>query len=81
MIWVFIIVLLFVWLTLNVLDLDDDKGFYNFLILIIAAFGLIIGLLLGEKIGVRSNKPIKPSIEVQCKDGRCDTTYIYKIDE
>ena len=79
MIWVFIIICLLIFLALNVLERDDDKGFYNFLILILTAFGLIIGLVLGEEIGVRTNKPIKPSIEVECKDSKCDTTYIYSI--
>jgi hypothetical protein len=78
MIWVFIIVCLLIWLALNVLERDDDKGFYNFLILTMTAFGIIIGLLLGEEIGVRTDKPIKPSIVVECKDGKCDTTYIYR---
>jgi hypothetical protein len=42
------------------------------------SLSVLIGLLVGEEIGERSNKPIKPSIEVKCKDGKCDTIYIYK---
>ena len=78
MIWVFVIVCIFIWLALILLDNDDDRGFYNFLIFVFALFILIIGSSIGEEIGVRSDKPIKPSIEIVCTDGKCDTTYIYK---
>ena len=78
MIWVFIIVCLLILLAVNFLDRDNDRAFYNFLIVSMTAFGLLIGLLLGEEIGVRTDKPIKPSIVVECKDGKCDTTYIYR---
>lgn len=78
MIWVFVIVCILIWLALIFLDNDDDRGFYNFLIFVFALFALMIGSLISEEIGIRSNKPIKPSIKIECTDGKCDTTYIYK---
>jgi hypothetical protein len=78
MIWVFIITCIIIWIALNFFELFDDKGFFNSLILAFMSLSVLIGLLVGKEIGERSNKPIKPSIEVKCKDGKCDTIYIYK---
>ena len=78
MIWVFIITCIIIWIALNFFELFDDKSFFNSLILAFMSLSVLIGLLVGEEIGERSNKPIKPSIEVKCKDGKCDTIYIYK---
>jgi hypothetical protein len=78
MIWVFIITCIIIWIALNFFELFDDKGFFNVLILAFMSLSVLIGLLVGKEIGERSNKPIKPSIEVKCKDGKCDTIYIYK---
>jgi hypothetical protein len=77
-IWVFIFVCIIIWIALNFFEWFNDKGSFNFLILAFMSLSVLIGLLVGEEIGERSNKPIKPSIEVKCKDGKCDTIYIYK---
>ena len=40
---------------------------------------LIIGMLLGMEAYRTSKQPIKPSIRIECVDGKCDTTYIYEF--
>ena len=40
--------------------------------------GLVLGLILVQVSGIKSNKPIKPEIQIICKGLECDTTYTYK---
>lgn len=40
---------------------------------------LILGMLLGMEATRTSKQPIKPSIRIECVDGKCDTTYIYEF--
>lgn len=40
---------------------------------------LIIGMLLGMEATRTVKQPIKPSIRIECVDGKCDTTYIYEF--
>ena len=40
---------------------------------------IILGMLLGMEATRTSKQPIKPSIRIECVDGKCDTTYIYEF--
>lgn len=40
---------------------------------------LILGMLLGMEATRTSKQLIKPSIRIECVDGKCDTTYIYEF--
>ena len=40
---------------------------------------IILGMLLGMEATRTSKHPIKPSIRIECVDGKCDTTYIYEF--
>ena len=40
---------------------------------------IILGMLLGMEAYHTSKQPIKPSIRIECVDGKCDTTYIYEF--
>jgi hypothetical protein len=44
-----------------------------------AISSLILGMLLGMEATRTSKQPIKPSIKIECVDGKCDTTYIYEF--
>ena len=46
-------------------------------LLIIISVGL--GMLLNSENDIKSKKPITPSVEVKCIDGKCDTTYVYSF--
>lgn len=51
------------------------------IILVLTLFiliGVMAGVILCKKVGLKSNKPIKPEIEITCKGLECDTTYTYK---
>jgi disulfide bond formation protein DsbB len=78
MIWVLVILLVIVLFGLHFVDNQDQKDLFSFLVFLLMFLSLLMGAYLAEENGVRSNKPIKPSIVVECKDGKCDTTYIYK---
>ena len=40
---------------------------------------LLLGMLLGMEATHSVKQPIKPSIRIECVDGKCDTTYIYEF--
>ncbi len=40
---------------------------------------LLLGMLLGMEATRTSKQPIKPSIKIECVDGKCDTMYIYEF--
>lgn len=48
---------------------------------------ILVGMLLGSLVfainlsvnGVKESKPVQPIIQVECSNGVCDTTYIYKF--
>lgn len=56
---------------------DDHLIVAGLLTSVIAS--LIIGMLLGMEAYRTSKQPIKPSIRIECVDGKCDTTYIYEF--
>jgi len=67
---------------LYVHDGDRDQiGLFLFMLVIITIIGMVIGSDIQLGVGINSKKPIKPTIKVECTDGKCDTTYIYKIKE
>ena len=78
MIWVLVIACAIVLFGLHFLDNQDQKDLFTFLLLLLMFLSFMMGVLAVEENGITSDKPIKPSIEVECKDGKCDTTYIYK---
>jgi hypothetical protein len=45
----------------------------------LAISSLILGMLLGMEATRTSKQPIKPSIKIECVDGKCDTMYIYEF--
>jgi multisubunit Na+/H+ antiporter MnhB subunit len=63
---------------------DKDKemiGLFLFMLAIITIIGMVIGSDIQLETGTYSKKPIKPIIKVECTNGKCDTTYIYKTKE
>jgi len=40
---------------------------------------LLLGMLLGMEATRTVKQEIKPSIHIECVDGKCDTTYIYEF--
>ena len=78
MIWLLIFLVVIIWIALTLIDRDDDNGFFTFLMSVLVLFCMAIGVMLQENVGVCSNKPIKPSVKIECTDGKCDTTYTYK---
>ncbi len=59
-------------------DKEDDRLIAVGLLASTGA-SLLLGMLLGMEATRTSKQPIKPSIRVECVDGKCDTTYIYEF--
>jgi hypothetical protein len=78
-----LIALFFILITvLYIHDEDRDQiGLFLFMLAVITIIGMVIGSDIQLGIGTQSKKPIKPTIKVECTDGKCDTTYIYKTKE
>ncbi len=78
-----LIALFFILITvLYIHDKDRDQiGLFLFILTIITIIGMVIGSDIQLEIGTQSKKQIKPTIKVECTDGKCDTTYIYKTKE
>lgn len=53
--------------------------------IVVLALLVLVSILLGGSLlsetGVKKDKPITPSIETKCINGKCDTTYVYKFNE
>lgn len=78
MIWLLIIASIIV--LFGVLSVDNEKQEYlfSFLVSFLASLFFLIGVLTVYEAGIKSDKPLTPSVEIECKDGKCDTIYIYK---
>jgi hypothetical protein len=48
---------------------------------LIVASSIALGSIKGEKVDRKVKQPIKPIVHVECENGKCDTTYIYKFEE
>jgi hypothetical protein len=58
---------------------DDHHYLISVGLATLAISSLILGMLLGMEAYRTSKQPIKPSIKIECVDGKCDTTYIYEF--
>ena len=80
----FILIALFFILIAVLYIHDEDRemiGLFLFMLAVITIIGMVIGSDIQLEIGTQSKKPIKPTIKVECINGKCDTTYIYKTKE
>lgn len=62
----------------------DDEGSTNLFLagLALALFGMFaLGVFVEGQSDKRVKHEVKPSIEIVIKDGKADTTYIYKFEE
>lgn len=55
-----------------------DNPTKNSLAILLMVSSIGLGVKLERTSGVSGNKPINPKIRIECVDGQCDTTYIYK---
>ena len=81
MMWILGVLAAVILLGLNKIDndeRDERSDLFHLLLFALMAVSVVAGMLGIKQAGVKSDKPIKPSIEIVCKDGKCDTTYIYK---
>ena len=65
-------------LSLNVIDQEKDRGFFNFVLFMTILSSMLVGTEMQLSEGLKSKKPMKPTIKVECINNKCDTTYIYK---
>ena len=62
---------------------DDDDGITMFItgLIILTASMLGLGVELGLQAEQQVNKKIEPQVKIECVDGKCDTTYVYKFNK
>ena len=78
MIWVLIIACVIVLFGVLFVDNEEQEYLFSFLVALLASLFFSLGVLTVYELGIKSDKPLTPSVEVECTDGKCDTTYIYK---
>lgn len=78
MIWVLIIACVIVLFGVLFVDNEEQEYLFSFLVALLASLFFSLGVLTVYELGIKSDKPLTPSVEIECKDGKCDTTYIYK---
>lgn len=65
----------------GVLSVDNkkQKDLFSLLVSLLTTLCFLLGVLtVVDEVGIKSDKPLTPSVKIECKDGKCDTTYIYK---
>ena len=73
----FIIILIFLIACALVALWCDFKGLVAYLLLVIILISMAIGFDLNDT--YTTKKPMTPSLEIRCSNGKCDTSYVYKI--
>lgn len=77
MIWLIGIACIIVLVGVLAVDNKKEKDFFSFLVSVLMFLCFLLGVLMVDEVGIKSDKPLTPSIKIECKDGKCDTTYIY----
>jgi len=60
---------------------DGENSLFIAGLTLTALFSFGLGVIIASKGGFKVKHPVKPSVEVLIKDGKADTTYIYKFEE
>lgn len=55
----------------------EFKDLIVYLLMVIVIFSMGIGFNLNDTYTVK--KPLVPSLEIKCTNGKCDTSYVYKL--
>ena len=78
MIWLLGIVCIIVLVGVLSVDNKKQKDLFSFLVSVLMFLCFLLGVLMVDEVGIKSDKPLTPSVKIECKDGKCDTTYVYK---
>ena len=79
MIWLIGIACITVLVGVLSVDNKKEKNFFSFLVSVLMFLCFLLGVLMVvNELGIKSDKPLTTSVKIECKDGKCDTTYIYK---
>ena len=78
MIWLLGIACIIVLIGVLSVDNKKQKDLFSFLVSLLMTLCFLLGVLtVVDEVGIKSDKPLTPSVKIECKDGKCDTTYIY----
>lgn len=77
MIWLIGIACITVLVGVLSVDNKKEKNFFSFLVSVLMFLCFLLGVLMVEEVGIESDKTLTPSVKIECKDGKYDTTYIY----
>ena len=77
MTWLLGIVCIIVLVGVLSVDNKQQKDLFSFLVSLLMTLFFLLGVLMVDEVGIKSDKPLTPFIKIECKDSKCDTTYIY----
>jgi len=78
MIWLIGIVCIIVLVGVLSVDNKKQKDLFSFLVSLLMTLCFLLGVFtVVDEVGIKSDKLLTPSVKIECKDGKCDTTYIY----
>lgn len=78
MIWLIGIACIIILVEVLAVDNKKEKDFFSFLVSVLMFLCFLLGVLMVDEVGIKSDKPLTTSVKIECKDGKCDTTYLYK---
>lgn len=69
-------------ITMSIIGSDNKMaGLQTAGLTLMVVSGVSLGVFLGESLDREFKQPITPTIHIECENGKCDTTYIYKFEE